>query len=752
MSSEEQEPLLDTNEQTEIDHSLSSSEVDEEQTLVEGELTIEDESNADISQVSMPSDSDIEAVQQLSNSQLQSHYDILQVVGKGAMGEILLAKDQNLMRKVAYKKIHKEIARNKKILSRFLREVQITAQLDHPNIIPIYELESTEDNSLAYTMKLVKGKTLKDLIVETRKLLREGKPLDSAHSLQQRMDYFLDLCDAMHYSHTKGVIHRDLKPANIMIGAYNEVYVMDWGIARLIGGEFKEELLDEKIAALIQPDADEPYIEQTQIGQVLGTPRYMSPQQAAGKNDDLDGSSDQFALGLILFEVITLTPAFSAKDPMELIKKILKVDKNPIKHFIPETPIAGELKAIIHKATALKPYDRYESVDEMAQDIRRYLRGQEVKARPDNLPQKVLRWMSHHRQATIAIVMLVFLLSSSAILGSLYNQQMALAAAHAKEKRINEFLTLVSQQSQKIDTHFLEMKNQVKGLAAVAVQALESGQASEEPHFPQHPFEAPEQFKSKIYKANISLDYPTSGFSPGKSMKDMNGKLEKLLPLRHYFKDMLLRSYTAKPELLSNQDIQTLIGQKGVPIMWAHVSLEEGVIYMYPGIGFNQPSYDARTRPWYKLSARKYGVFWGNPYYDPLSGAILPCTTSLYSKDNQFLGIAGIDLTFKYVIDSLMTLEQYPAFNKSYLLNRKGEVILKTTDLDNKKVMPLTKGFETPLFENKAVVKAIGEKQTGGHVYTNNHQELLAFHRLNTLGWYYVASGDKHKILGDARE
>ena len=175
-------------------------------------------------------------------------FTLAEIIGEGAMGEIVRAKDQDLLRKVAYKKILPEIAENPKNLQIFMNEAQITAQLEHPNIVPIYGLEVNSEGEIAYSMKMIQGKTLGDLIQEARQQYQTQGQIEDTHSLTELLEHFLKVCDAMEYAHQKGIIHRDLKPANLMIGPYNEVYVMDWGIARLMGENarqhFKEEILE----------------------------------------------------------------------------------------------------------------------------------------------------------------------------------------------------------------------------------------------------------------------------------------------------------------------------------------------------------------------------------------------------------------------------------------------------------------------------------------------------------------------------
>ena len=681
----------------------------------------------------------------LQSDQTLTDYEMTGEIGQGAMGAILSARHRHLKRQVAYKRILPEFIDAPDSLSRFLREMQITAQLEHPNIIPVYEFEFTSDGSMAYTMKLVKGKTLKDLIRQKRQLLTEGKKLPSELSQNHILEYFLSVCDAMNYAHSKGIIHRDLKPANLMIGEYNEVYVMDWGIARQIGRY--QTVDDQEHSTGLTELKEDISPDETRAGQILGTPRYMSPQQAAGKNKELDGRSDQFSLGLILFELLTCTPAIQARNTLELLKKILKVEIEPFEAVHSGEKIARELKAIARKALMRMPDDRYDTVADMARDIRRYMHGEAIEAEPDRFLQKFQRWISHHRVKALTTLMGLIVLSSCLVGISIYNQQAALAKARAVELKLNGLFGRVSQQAQEIDGHFLKMEALLRYLAASAQQYLEQAAPAQEAYYPQHPFTAPDQYPAPLYGGKISLNYATAGFSPQKTAKDMYGKLERLLPLRHTLKEILLRSYTSEPDTLSDQDVQTLIGQEGTPVMWSHVSLEEGLIYMYPGIGFNTPGYDARTRPFYRLSAHKYGVFWGNPYFDPLSGSLLPATTALYDTKGQFLGVAGIDLRFQYVIDKLLTLTDEKRVRQTFLLNERAEVMIRSAlrnqaSDENKVGKNLTQGLETPVYDNSALAQAIVDQERGGYILDQSRSDqprLLVYARLNTLGWYYLA-------------
>ncbi len=168
------------------------------------------------------------------NGVADGSYEILGKLGEGAMGAVSLARDPVLRRTVALKSLLPQASRDGTLLQRFVGEMQITAQLDHPHIVPVYGFDR-KDASMSYAMKLVQGKELEQLISETSALATAGKPLDTEHSLQTRLEIFVKVCDAVAYAHSRGVIHRDLKPSNVMVGRFNEVYVVDWGVARQIG-------------------------------------------------------------------------------------------------------------------------------------------------------------------------------------------------------------------------------------------------------------------------------------------------------------------------------------------------------------------------------------------------------------------------------------------------------------------------------------------------------------------------------------
>ena len=272
------------------------------------------------------------------------------------MGTVHVARDVELLRRVALKELSLEVAHDRSARSRFVREVQVTAQLDHPHIVPVYGLEVASGGRPAYAMKLVEGQTFGQLIADTRAFYEKKEPPDEDHALPARLEHFLKVCDAIAYAHERGVVHRDLKPANLMVGRHNEVYVMDWGICRLMAQPAEPAPAPaagrRRAPARASPartgsiSRAEVSLEashgETAYGAIVGTPLYMSPEQAHGRHDQLDAKSDQCALGLILFELVALKRPLGGKTLAEVLTQASSGTREPLVHAYGEA-IPGEL-------------------------------------------------------------------------------------------------------------------------------------------------------------------------------------------------------------------------------------------------------------------------------------------------------------------------------------------------------------------------------------------------------------------------
>jgi serine/threonine-protein kinase len=282
-----------------------------------------------------------------------THLSLMPELGRGAMGRIHPASDLNLLRNVALKRLDHTLAREPFYRDGFIAEAQITGQLEHPNIVPVHELAISEQGVPYFTMKLVQGMTF------ARWLAHGSRPPGSTERLEQGLEIFIKVCDAVAYAHHRGVIHRDLKPDNIMVGDFGQVYVMDWGLARLTktkpaSGEFA------------QMEAPGP----------VGTPDYMAPEQARGNPAEMDERSDVFGLGAILYEVVSgFRPYGNIADQQQLIERACAGAVVPVDIACMDIGITRQLRDVVQRATAPEPGRRYQTVQELQQDIQRFLRG-----------------------------------------------------------------------------------------------------------------------------------------------------------------------------------------------------------------------------------------------------------------------------------------------------------------------------------------------------------------------------------------
>ena len=678
-------------------------------------------------------------------------YTILESIDEGAMGEILLAKDNKLNRKVAYKKIHPHVADIPSYMGRFYLEAQVTAQLQHPNIVPIYGL-TTGDQSVGYAMKLIDGITLKDHVRETKdQYVKNGEP-DEHHTLHARLEHFLKVCDAMHYAHRKGVIHRDLKPLNIMIGPYNEVYVMDWGIAKTV--EVDKAMFSDKTALVGHEEVEDD--DKTKMGQVMGTPAYMSPEQAGGEYDILDHRSDLYALGLILFELVTFHRAINGKDMDEIMLKARRGIIDPAPAYGKQADEQEQLLAIVKKATQYLPEDRYPTVAEFADDIRRYMHGEAIKARPESAKQKIMRWVTNHRKAAVNIMAYSILASFTLVVAVLFQQMESMKVTQSEGQKTNKFITAVANKSQQIDTQFLKYEAILEGLSIGATNLITQGSPDKTPYYTNDTIADPEYGPSDyefsdVYGFPVSVDHHVYKLAPGVDEQKIKPTLQRLNPLRHSFKSLMLKSH--KTEVAHDDDkvAREIIMNEGLPLVWSYIGLEEGIFAEYPGKTGYPEAFDPRQRPWYRRTLDKTGINWLPPYIDVGGrGVLLPCTNPLFDNDGKFIGVAGVEVTLEYVRKKLMPMRAVAGLEDTYLLNDKAEIIITSSDKTKTYGLGtlINSIDELDVFPNEYVVNKINKGQSGHYFYIERgHEKVIAYYKLNSNGWYYVAKADAEELL-----
>lgn len=272
-------------------------------------------------------------------------------IARGGQGSVRKVFDRRLERHAALKRIDPELADDPDAVRRFLYEARITGQLDHPNIVPIYDLVE-EGPQRSFVMKLVEGETLG---------LRLKRPMRGDMDLARLLEVFLKICDAVAFAHSRGVIHRDLKPHNVMIGEYGEVYVMDWGCAHV------QPHANDALEGLPRPHRLDA------AGTIIGTPAYMAPEQAWGRTDEIDERTDVFGLGAILYEILTGAPPYTAATDSETMALARAGTPRPPTEVARQRTPPAALATIAMRALATERHERFPSVQSLRDEVERYL-------------------------------------------------------------------------------------------------------------------------------------------------------------------------------------------------------------------------------------------------------------------------------------------------------------------------------------------------------------------------------------------
>src|ERR1700712_2276803 len=301
----------------------------------------------------------------LSRQGFSTRYRAGRKLGEGSMGEVIVTRDMRILRDVAMKRLHPEHhALRPDLRDRFLREARVQGQLEHPSVVPVYEIGVDDEGREFFTMKRVRGRTLEQIF----RGLRERDPeFATQYSRRRLMTAISRVCLAVAFAHERGVVHRDLKPANIMLGDYGEVHLLDWGIAKVVG--IDDPLIEGHV------DLSKDRVPSTEVGFVVGTPGYMAPEQARGETRTYGGRSDIYSLGTILFEAMTLERLHPQIEIEHiLVSTVQGVEARPSLRA-PTLGLPPELDDIIVRATALNPQQRYDSARQMNDDIERLLDG-----------------------------------------------------------------------------------------------------------------------------------------------------------------------------------------------------------------------------------------------------------------------------------------------------------------------------------------------------------------------------------------
>ena len=394
--------------------------------------------------------------------EMPGRYEAKEELARGGSGRILIVLDKHIGRNIAMKELLQDLNKDhsktdelqeEAIRNRFLREARVTGGLEHPSIVPVYEIGRHADGSFYYTMRLVKGTTMLNAI----------KKCANVFQRLELLPHFLNVCNAVAYAHSKGVINRDLKPSNVMIGEFGETVVLDWGLAKMKDSN-EETIFVRQISGGVG---------ETVIGQAIGTPSYMPPEQAEGKIGDIDEISDIYSLGAMLYQILTGRPPVSGKSLDEIINKVLTEEiENAAKK---EKDAPRELAAIAAKALSKDKNDRYTSVGDMIDDLTAYMSGRKVGVYHYSVFESLEFVASRHKTAFISALVIIAIAVFAAVQILLALNRTTVAkqeAEHGKVTANYRTAQAFSEKSEKLATEKDYIASRVYAAAAMYYNPL----------------------------------------------------------------------------------------------------------------------------------------------------------------------------------------------------------------------------------------------------------------------------------------
>jgi eukaryotic-like serine/threonine-protein kinase len=385
-------------------------------------------------------------------------YELLAELGHGGMGVVYQARQAGLNRLVALKMVKAGADVGPEEVARFCREAEVTGGLEHPGIVPVHNLGNSVDGRPFYAMRLIRGDSLMAAIDRFHKAERSGRdPRERNLGLRDLLGRFVAACNAVAYAHSRGVLHRDLKPQNVMLGRFGETLVVDWGLAKPLGqGE-----ADTPEGPLVP--AEQESQTPTQMGAVVGTPSYMSPEQSVGATDRIGPASDVYGLGAVLYCLLVGRPPFAGRDLWALLQKVQKGEFERPRREKPNVPAA--LEAVCVKAMATRPSDRYATGREVAEEVERWLADEPVSVYAEPWPVRAGRWMRKHRalvgSTAAGLVLAMVFLTTLALVTARQNH--ILAEANARERAAAELAQKTIEDMTSADAlKFLETQQELR--------------------------------------------------------------------------------------------------------------------------------------------------------------------------------------------------------------------------------------------------------------------------------------------------
>jgi len=668
---------------------------------------------------------------------IDAEYQQGKVFAEGGQGIIREGLDLNLRRPVAIKTL-KSQPEDQFTRGQFIQEARVTAQLSHPAIIPIYSLNSDDKDGLHLVMKLVDGKTLKDYLEQLDYEYRKAGigQFDERKSLMFRLEVMLRVCDALDYAHSRNIMHCDLKPENILIGEFRETYIMDWGIARQIE----------------EPGYDPATWEKPST--ISGTPRFLSPEAIQGEHTDQ--RADIYALGLILFEVVTLREAYMARTSAEVVSMIREGRIAETRHKY-GFRIDPDLKAIIAKATAYNRDERYQTVRDLGADIRRYMGGEETSANPYHLFGRISAFAVHHKRASLAFAVACILTLLLTIGVTAYRRVSQINAVHAYARQLATAQVQSTACADYIETNIARNAQFLSSITSEFVFLYETDPDDGETNPDcmmsvsalRDTNNSPASLLySSIYHRKIDFSHFAHKTIHGEELTAVE---KRRLHILAHLKDTIMDVFNERlPEKLaeaSDAEKNEYLRLNGIPLHLLLFGFPDGQYVVYPGSGVYASSYDPRSRHWYKTAQSSSGEFaWSKPYpgNTAAAGYLLSCNVPMLDTAGNFLGVAGFDLHLNTIIHDLKTngnvgnnvLEKTLLDNKGLILVSTGARFAGATETNKEDSLTIS-------FDDADLFEQFTETKYGTISRTENGRRIIyCVNYLPSQDWYYIEKID----------
>jgi len=705
---------------------------------------------------------DVDAVRRESlSADVAARFAVQNLLGEGGMGSVFAAQDRGRGRHVARERVRDGLEKDSGAMRRFVLEAQIGAQLEHPNIVPLYSFEHSEDGSPAITMQLLEGTTMDEYIHDAAKAPASARTIRGEYSLKERIGKLLGVCEAIHFAHERGVIHRDLKPHNVMLGVYREVYVMDWGLARVIGSPI--DMARER--GSIVPQLEAPHLDEddpetlgalptvasfdepapasnatsnpamaTRQGEVMGTPQYMPPEQALGLIDKVTPAADQFALGVMLQELATLRPARSHASTMQALTQALQNHlEDPIDND--KKPVHPALRAIIRRATERDPERRYPSVRELSQDLRCFIRDEPVSVYREGLSRRLVRAAARRPGVAFGILSLCGFLASAAIVGGVIHDAHKTARQTEQLELTRRVIVAASGRAHAIDVELSELAADVHAVGAATVELLDRDanefDRHDRPLPPLTPFE-PSGWAPVSFEASVVT-------WPGKvPQTELPPNAARLQHAERWLRACVVNALPPADRTASVPRQNAALSAGRSTLLRCFVGLEDGSFTQFPA---REVTADPRKRPWYAMSKRAPELHWTRPVADATKRTVRISALLGLESRGSFLGVAGCDLGVGSLAKKLrLDLE---GFRRAYLVTEDGKVAVSeqleasmlASVKDQDEPLPL------PAVDDPELARRIAASDRGGSVVSGDR--LFVFAKLMSVPWTYVIEVDR---------